>query len=383
MRVLVVHNDYQSHQIGGEDMVVNCELAGLKAALGENQVMTYRVSNDTIRLGKLVRRLWGDADHAKAIQSLVRQHAIDIVHVHNFFPLLTARVFQAAKSAGAVVVHTLHNFRWWCSAGTLYRERHGQCTACVDKAWGFPSVLHGCYRGSRLQSLAASLAFFWYHMKHYAEAIDAYFALSQCQIDTLADFGLHEKIWLKPNPIDPPKAFVPAEQKRDYLYVGRLEEAKGLPGLLRLWKTLPQHFILRVVGDGEARADLENRYAANNIRFYGNRPHEEVLQQMAKSRFLIHPGLAMETFGLTVVEALAQGTPVIGLSVGTRPEFIQDGHNGFLSDMGGLRQIILDSATTPHYSNMQQAAYDSVKRFYRDAVIKQQIQLYHTLLERK
>ena len=38
MKVLIVHNAYQSHQVGGEDIVVKREIAGLKESLGQDNV---------------------------------------------------------------------------------------------------------------------------------------------------------------------------------------------------------------------------------------------------------------------------------------------------------------------------------------------------------
>lgn len=409
MKVLVVHNDYQSQQIGGEDIVVNREIAGLKTALGEGQVFTYRVSNDTIRIGKLLKRLWGDRDHAKAIQTLIQKNNIDIVHVHNFFPLLTPLVFQAAKEVGATVIHTLHNFRWWCTAGSLYRPSEGHCMQCVNKSWGYPAVVHGCYRGSRLQSLAASVAFFWYHHKRYSDFIDAYFVLTEFQKKKIMECGLVEKLWLKPNPIEQPTTeMYPVTQKKDYLFVGRCEPEKGLSLLLDVWSTLPKNFTLHVIGDGPDRTRLEKTYSANNIRFYGNQPQAIVLEKMSKARYFMHSGLAYETFGLTIIEAMAQGTPVIGFNIGTRSELIVDGHNGWLTDPSDLKQVILNTAldeiaqyehnngnNVPQdehnkkndcivpYAQMSAAAIASAKRFYLPTVIKHQIQLYRTLLEGK
>jgi len=149
VKVLLVHNAYQSSLIGGEDVVVANEIAGLKSALGEQNVFVYSVSNDRVLLKTLAREIGGSKTHFRNIFYMVKEHAIDVVQVHNFFPLLTPSVFVAAKKAGAVVVHTLHNFRWWCLSGILYRN-NSPCEKCVHKTWGWPSVVHGCYRGSRV-----------------------------------------------------------------------------------------------------------------------------------------------------------------------------------------------------------------------------------------
>ena len=97
MKVLVVHNRYQSRHIGGEDLVVSREIRGLKARLGESSVFDYQVSNDDIVPTKLLYSIWGNQTHAERIHQMVKTHQIDVVHVHNFFPLLTPAVFQSAN----------------------------------------------------------------------------------------------------------------------------------------------------------------------------------------------------------------------------------------------------------------------------------------------
>jgi hypothetical protein len=95
MKVLVVHNAYQSHHLGGEDVVVAREIAGLKVHLGEQNVFTYLVSNDDIKPLQLALKIWGDKTHADNIEKIILEHKIDIVHVHNFFPKLTPLVFAS------------------------------------------------------------------------------------------------------------------------------------------------------------------------------------------------------------------------------------------------------------------------------------------------
>ena len=54
MKLLVVHNKYQSNNIGGEDIVYENELLSLKNKLGCNNVFSYDVSNDDISKFKLI-----------------------------------------------------------------------------------------------------------------------------------------------------------------------------------------------------------------------------------------------------------------------------------------------------------------------------------------
>ena len=117
MNILIIHNKYQSNNIGGEDIVYKNELQSLQEKLGEKNVYSYEVSNDDISKIKLIFGIWFSLKYYKEIKKIVKENSIDLVHVHNFYPLLTPSVFKAAKDTGAKVVHTLHNYRLWCISG--------------------------------------------------------------------------------------------------------------------------------------------------------------------------------------------------------------------------------------------------------------------------
>ncbi|MBI2791940.1 MAG: glycosyltransferase family 4 protein [Gammaproteobacteria bacterium] len=380
MKVLIVHNAYQSHQVGGEDIVVKREIAGLQESLGHDNVFEYIVSNDDIQFSKLAVNIWGDKTHYKQIFALVQKNNIDIVHVHNFFPLLTTAVFKAAKAAGAKVIHTLHNFRWWCSSGILYRNDIGNCEKCIDKKFGFPGVIHGCYRNSHIQSLVANLAFTWYRQQFDANDIDMYFVLSHFQQEKLKSKIPFQKLQLKPNWIDEPKQVYLSEEKKDYVFVGRLEPAKGIDVLLSTWKKLPKSFHLQIIGTDDDGKYLK-QYACENISFLGKLTREEVLAHIGKAKYLLQTSLSYETFGLTIVEALSFGTPVIGFNIGTRSEFIQTGKNGFLCEKENLEATLLQSYDFSDYKTLSQNAFESAKPFYSQTVLPHQISIYKKIIE--
>lgn len=376
MRILIVHNAYQSHFIGGEDIVVRTEISALKTFLGEDNVFEYIVNNDDIRFRKLALNLWGNQTHFKNVKMLVQNNKIDIVHVHNFFPLLTPLVFSAAKSAGAKVIHTLHNFRWWCLSGILYRPKAGICDKCVNKKFAWPAIVHRCYRRSMLQSLVGSLAFAWYRFKKYDKHIDAYFVLSDFQRTILKQWLPSNKLLLKPNPIA--FRFVPAtsQTRKGYLFVGRLEQAKGIELLLSTWKSLPDFFQLSIIGEGTDAARLAKEYNQPNIAFLGQLPHDEVIKKMKNVKYLLHTSLAFETFGLTLIEAFSQGTPVIGLARGTRLELIENEKNGFICEPEKLKETILNSYDYAGYEQLSINATRKSREFFLDNVMSKQIALY-------
>jgi len=79
---------------------------------------------------------------------------------------------------------------------------------------------------------------------------------------------------------------------------------------------------LKVVGDGPEFKNLR-RLAGRNVEFCGRVPDEQLREVYARSAALIMPG--EEDFGMTMVESLASGKPVIALGRGGAMEIVSDG----------------------------------------------------------
>ena len=146
MRILLFHNWYQ--QPGGEDTVVRTEMALLETH--GHDVSLLDADNRTIRsVGAKVRTATSVAHSGAAGATVAEELARvqpDIVHVHNFFPLLTPAVLDACRRAGVPVVLTLHNYRLLCPGATLLRDGK-PCELCLSGST-LNAVRYRCYRES-------------------------------------------------------------------------------------------------------------------------------------------------------------------------------------------------------------------------------------------
>ncbi|MCB1014687.1 MAG: glycosyltransferase [Acidimicrobiales bacterium] len=84
---------------------------------------------------------------------------------------------------------------------------------------------------------------------------------------------------------------------------------------------------LVVAGEGRARAELEASAPAN-VRFAGRVPDDELPGLLAGARGLVFAGV--EDFGITMVEAMAAGTPVVALDAGGARDSVEPGRSGVL-----------------------------------------------------
>lgn len=378
MKILVVHNKYKQNGIGGEDRVYKVEADLLKKYGKDIEVYTYDVCNEDIKIFSLLASIWFNKKHYINIFNLVKEKSIDIVHVHNFFPLLTPSVFKAAKLAGAKVVLTLHNYRLWCISGILYRKNKVECQDCIKGSF-LNGIRYKCYRYSYIQSLIASLAFKYYKIRNYFNYIDSYFVLSDFQKNIVKDLvPNNSSIVVKPNVVD--LDYVNNKDKNDFLFVGLLDDSKGLNELLNTWKELGNNYQLTIIGVG-SMYDKIKKMNLSNVKLLGKQPFDKVKEYLITSKYLLQTSLMYETFGLTIIEALSVGTPVIGFNIGTRPEFIRSGYNGYICIPSKLKDTVIEASNNNSYDVMSRNAVDSSRGFKPVIVIKKQLELYKQILE--
>jgi glycosyltransferase involved in cell wall biosynthesis len=338
MRIMVLHNRYRI--AGGEDVVAAAEAALLQSR--GHDVTLVEVDNHAIRgpvgaagaaLGTPYnpwRRRW--------IAREVRRSRAELVHVHNYFPLLSPAVVDGAADAGAAIVHTLHNYRAICANAQMLR-RGAVCDQCVGGS-GWPAIRHRCYRGSAMGT-AAVVA-----MQQVTRRLDLWnrpgrqlIALSHFARDRFAEAGLPSgRITVKPNFIDLPDVPAEAEPRSGVVFVGRLSPEKGAAILIEAARSLPG-IAFTLIGEGPQAAELET-IAPANVRFAGALPRAEARAAIARARMLAMPSLWYEGLPMTLLEAHAAATPVVGSRIGALAEWIEDGVTGALVEPGDAAQLI-------------------------------------------
>ena len=328
MRVLTVHNSYLLR--AGEDEAVAAETALLQSHGCE--VVPFVQANERVaeigRLATALRATWSHETY-RSVRALLRARRFDVVHVHNFFPLVSPAVHFAAKAEGIPSIQTLHNYRLVCAAATLYRAGR-PCRLCVDSVVPWPAIVHRCYRGSAAGSAAVAVMQTAHRrIGTWARKVDLFIALTEASRRQFVGFGIApDRLVVKPNFM--PSAPEPGSGKGGYaLFVGRLAPEKGVRTLLRAWATLAGTLPLRIIGEGALEPEVRAAAAARpDIAWLGQRPVEAVYSAMADAAMLIFPSEWLEGFPRVLVEALAIGTPVIAARIGAAEEIVHDGRTG-------------------------------------------------------
>ena len=388
--VLLVHERYR--QRAGEDAVFDAELDLLRR-MGHD-VEALVVDNAAIpddpgpsqRLRLGLETVWS-ARAARTIRDSLRDRAVDIVHVHNTFPLLSPSIYGAARASGAAVVQTIHNYRPICPAATLFRDGR-PCEDCVGRSVPWPSIVHACYRDSRLQTIPVAALVASQRLFRTWRNVDAIIALTEFAAAKLVEGGLPAgRMEVKANFIAPDPG--PRTGVGDgFLFVGRLVPEKGIGTVIEAAPLLGPGITVRLVGDGPDAprlVDAARRHEA--LQPLGRLDRRAVQSEMARCRALVFPSIWYEGLPMTILEAFATGVPVIAARLGAAATLVRDRESGLTyepGDAAGLAACLAWAQAHPdEMAAFGRAARELyLSRYTAEASYRRLIEIYQAALAR-
>ncbi|MCZ7663144.1 MAG: glycosyltransferase family 4 protein [Thermoleophilia bacterium] len=135
------------------------------------------------------------------------------------------------------------------------------------------------------------------------------------------------------------------------------------------------HLVGHDMGPGEAAESFARENAlADGVRFLGVVPYDRALAEIATATLMVHPALE-ESFGMTILEAMAANTPVVaGCSSGNVPDLLDGGRCGYLCDVRNAAEVerTLAAALTDHAETRRRcenAQQRYLERYSEDRVI--------------
>jgi glycosyltransferase involved in cell wall biosynthesis len=261
-----------------------------------------------------------------------------VVHVHNVYPSLGPAVHLAARSARVPLVMTVHNARLRCPNGLMFTQG-SPCRRCEAGAY-FRALSNDCFATRRqAQAYAVNL---WLHrfILRLEEQVARFIAPSCFVRQRLLDWGFQvDRIQVVRN-FTPLRPDASATVGTHGLYVGRLAEEKGLRDLLiALRRAGDPPF--QIVGDGPLAQPLRALAGELELRrtqFLGWLDRADVARVIRAARYLVMPSRCDENAPLAVLEAMAEGRPLLLSRSGGLPELAADGA-GMLFERGDHQDL--------------------------------------------
>lgn len=392
MRILLVHNSYGSGAPSGENVVFEAEKTLLEQQ--GNIVSVFSRHSDDIRkqgLAGLVKASlsvpWNPFS-AAAIKMEVTRFRPDVVHAHNTFPMISPSIFHAIGDTAAKVL-TLHNYRLQCPAAVPVRN--GQvCTQCIERQSVLPSLKYGCYRNSRLATVPLAVNVSLHRaIRTWQEKIDAFIALSEFQMELMIKGGIPKaKTYVKPNFYDGDPSVLPISERRPYaVFVGRLSSEKGVRTLIEAWRLWGESApLLRIVGDGPLRYELERLSIGLHIEFLGQVSAVSAQEQIAKARILVLPSECFEGFPMVIREAFAFGTPVAVSNLGPLPSIVTHRVNGMVFEPSLPCSLLSEIQSVFHNISILEIMSVSARKSFEDLYTEKKnyqilMQIYQQAIE--
>lgn len=339
--VLMVHNFYQIG--GGEHTVFNNEVELLQK--NGHKVITYTRDNKEINSSILkkillpITTVWSSRTY-REIKKIIKKENIDIVHCHNTFPLISPSVYYAARKMNVPVVQTIHNFRFLCPKALFYRNGK-VCEDCLISNNFKPAVKNNCYRDSKLQTIVITSMLKIHRRLGTYNKINYIFLteFNKNKFNRVINID-KENVFIKPNFVE--KKFNlkrPKELNNTFVFMGRLDENKGIKFLVDAWKEV-KDIELHIYGDGDYKYYVENSTKENNnIKYFGFQKQEVIFKDLIKSYGLVMSSECYEGFPMTIAESFSLGIPVLSSDVGNQASIVRSAKAGCLYKLNDINSF--------------------------------------------
>jgi glycosyltransferase involved in cell wall biosynthesis len=170
------------------------------------------------------------------------------------------------------------------------------------------------------------------------------------------------------------------DKSGDYLlFLATMSKAKGVDTAIEIAKKTGMKMIM--AGDIRNQAEFDEfkpLIDGEQIKYLGEVDDKQKNELMKNAKAYIFPIRWSEAFGLTVVESLASGTPVIAYPNGSLPELIDDGKTGFL--VNNIDQAVEAVGKIDEISRAE-CRRQAIERFDVSVMAKNYVKVYESLLQ--
>jgi len=278
------------------------------------------------------------------VTAIINNEKPDVIYLHDVYdPVLIKQVAQLAPAIGYI-----HIFYPVCPGlGKLYRRGDEICTrpfglGCIPMMY-----LRRCCSARHPRSVYNIMQQTKLYLSSY-KTLPRIVVASSYMKELMIQNGMEgERVKILPphfiSNSNGTEATTPDPNNRNILFVGRLDYEKGIPYLLKAFRTVPQPYRLIIAGDGSLRSNYiqlaKDLGVADKVQFTGWLSDEELEKAYQRCIATVMPTIMPEPFGKVGIEAMTHGRPVVAFDVGGISDWLKDGYNGFLVPPRDIDQL--------------------------------------------
>ncbi|MCD4756287.1 glycosyltransferase [bacterium] len=384
MKVLFI-NGFSKNQVGGESKVaeeishyfsqdntldVALIRSGEKTELDSNEgalkVFSFKAYNDNFIS---ISRFTG-IDLFR-LRNFLREFQPDVIHSHTIIPFVL--FIQAWANINKVpFIYTTH---------------------------GLPNQLTSFLIQNKIRFLKIVSSVIDTYAKVFYNNCNALICLNQAARDELIKIRYKGPIHIIPNGRDLKRYYKPKdislEDKIIHLtFVGYLDRRKNQHYLVNILQYLPKRYHLHLIGTSDNRRYVQeieilikNLKLSKRVSLHGNLPHEEVIDILNQS-YLFVSASTKEVQSLAILEALASGTPVVGLSNETVDEFVNKNTGIWLNANTSPKEFAQSiehfaQKEISDYENMSKSCLERVSELDWSNIQTRTVKLYEEIIKLK
>ncbi len=250
--------------------------------------------------------------NGREISRIVEDGNFDVIQFNNVSLVGGPGVLSVGRDA--VKLYEAHEHWLVCPTHVLWRHNREVCTG------------RQCLRCTLRHRRPPQVWRYTGYLERQLGHIDAFIAKSQFSRDKHREFGFPRDMEVIPyflpdaEPLESGDGGPPPHHRPFFLFVGRLERIKGLDDVIPLFASYEDADLL-IAGDGEYAGALKRiAQGLPRVKFLGRVAPHELRRYYQHATAAIVPSTCFETFGIILIEAFRQGTPVIARRIGPFPD---------------------------------------------------------------
>ncbi len=326
----------------------------------------------------------------KAIKKEIKEEKPDLVYIIHFVNKLSPSVIFGAKEMGVPVILRLSDYFMLCPRfDFIYRKK--PCEECLTKGYRM-CIKRRCVKNSLFASTVRVLSMKVHKLIKVYEKVDAFVTPSGFLRQKLIDNGFDKnKINCIPT-FTFSKTDIGEQEIGSYgLYFGRITEEKGVSTVVKAYEKLPDHYVKIMGNDStEEAARLKNyikEKRIKNVEFVGFKSGAELEEIIKKARFTLIPSIWYDNLPNTALESFQYSKPVIASNIGSLPELVRDGVNGYLFEAGNVKDLMEKIRVLDSDLMVEKMGYESRRcldeRFSPEAHYQTLMNLFEEQLKRE